>query len=130
MVAGFGMLVTACGPGSNPGAAPKTESKPADAPKPAEAAKPAAASSPAAAASPAAAGSPVAGAAPAAAASPAAATGAGPVAGTVKGPFDGQAAQLTGAGATFPAPLYTKWFSDYQGIAGVLPARKPPYCRG
>jgi phosphate transport system substrate-binding protein len=109
MVAGLGMLVAACGPGSNPGAAPKTESKPADAPKPAEAAKPAAASSPAAAA----AGSPVAGA------SPAVAAGAGPVAGTVKGPFDGQAAQLTGAGATFPAPLYTKWFSDYQGIAGV-----------
>src|SRR5918993_371214 len=73
MVAGLGMLVTACGPGSNPGAA-----------------------------------SPASGAA-----------GAGPVAGTVKGPFEGQAAQLTGAGATFPAPLYTKWFSDYQGIAGV-----------
>src|SRR3954465_6968918 len=27
------------------------------------------------------------------------------------------AAQLiTGAGATFPAPLYTKWFSEYQKI--------------
>jgi len=41
MVAGLGVLVTACGPGTNPGAAPKTDSKPAEASKPAES-KPAA----------------------------------------------------------------------------------------
>ena len=28
-------------------------------------------------------------------------------------------ADLTGAGATFPAPLYTKWFSDYATKTGV-----------
>src|SRR4051812_20437429 len=90
MLAGMGMLLSACGPGSNPGAAPKTESKPA------EAAKPAAASSPAAAAG----ASPVAGASPAAGA----AASAGPGMGAIKGPFEGEAKQLTGAGATFPAP--------------------------
>jgi phosphate transport system substrate-binding protein len=123
------MLIAACGPGTNPGPASKpAETKPSDAPKPTEAAaKPTAASSPAAAvgaspaaaaASPAAAsGSPVAGASPAAGG--AAAASAGPGLGAVKGPFDGEAKQLTGAGATFPAPLYTKWFSDYKGIAGV-----------
>jgi len=26
---------------------------------------------------------------------------------------------LTGAGATFPYPLYSKWFSDYAGLTGV-----------
>src|SRR3954469_505754 len=26
---------------------------------------------------------------------------------------------LTGAGATFPAPIYTKWFSQYQSIGNV-----------
>jgi len=128
MAAGFGMLISACGPGSNPGAATSAPAKPAEATKPAAAAPPAsspAAGAPAAASSPAAAGSPVAAASPAAAgspvaaASPAAAAGAGPVAGTVKGPFEGEAKQLTGAGATFPAPLYTKWFSDYQGLTGV-----------
>jgi phosphate transport system substrate-binding protein len=121
MVAGFGLLVSACGPGTNPGAAPKTESKPADAPKPTDAARPAAASSPAAAAaaSPAAGASPAVAGSPVAGASPAAVAAAGPGLGAVKGPFDGEAKQLTGAGATFPAPLYTKWFSDYKGIAGV-----------
>jgi phosphate transport system substrate-binding protein len=28
-------------------------------------------------------------------------------------------AQLTGAGATFPAPIYQKWFADYAGKTGV-----------
>src|SRR5262249_51852323 len=28
-------------------------------------------------------------------------------------------ADLTGAGATFPAPLYSKWFNDYATKAGV-----------
>jgi len=27
--------------------------------------------------------------------------------------------QMTGAGATFPAPIYTKWFNEYQSIANV-----------
>src|SRR3954452_18739603 len=29
------------------------------------------------------------------------------------------AAQLNAAGATFPAPLYTKWFSEYRAHTGV-----------
>ena len=28
-------------------------------------------------------------------------------------------AQLTGAGATFPYPIYSKWFSDYAAKTGV-----------
>ena len=30
-----------------------------------------------------------------------------------------QAVNLTGAGATFPAPLYTKWFDEYNKLTGV-----------
>jgi phosphate transport system substrate-binding protein len=107
LLAGLGVIVTACGPGTNPGAAPKTGSKPAEPAKPAGVA---ATSSPAAAAA----------ASPAAAsASPATAASASPGAGTIKGPFEGEARQLTGAGATFPAPLYTKWFNDYNTLTGV-----------
>src|SRR5690242_9579793 len=29
-----------------------------------------------------------------------------------------QAAEITGAGATFPAPIYTKWAAAYQGVSG------------
>jgi phosphate transport system substrate-binding protein len=29
------------------------------------------------------------------------------------------ATQMTGAGATFPAPIYQKWFNDYQSIGNV-----------
>jgi phosphate transport system substrate-binding protein len=113
MVAGFGMLITACGPGSSPSAATSAPAKPAEAPKPTAASSPAAAAaSPAAAAS-----SPVAGASPAADGSPVAS--AGPGAGAIKGPFEGEAKQLTGAGATFPAPLYTKWFDEYKKVTGV-----------
>jgi phosphate transport system substrate-binding protein len=32
---------------------------------------------------------------------------------------DKQAVQMTGAGATFPAPIYQKWFNDYQSIGNV-----------
>lgn len=32
---------------------------------------------------------------------------------------DKQPIQMTGAGATFPAPIYTKWFNDYQTIGNV-----------
>jgi phosphate transport system substrate-binding protein len=31
----------------------------------------------------------------------------------------GQSVDLTGAGATFPYPLYSKWFSEYANVAGV-----------
>ena len=30
-----------------------------------------------------------------------------------------QPIQMTGAGATFPAPIYQKWFNDYQSIGNV-----------
>ena len=96
-------LLTACGGGATPSptAAPV---KPAAAPTTAPAT-----------------GAP----APAAAASPAVAAKPGanpwelPGAGVVKGPLEGDAKQLTGAGATFPAPLYTKWFDEYSKLAGV-----------
>lgn len=32
---------------------------------------------------------------------------------------DAQSVALTGAGATFPYPIYSKWFSDYAGKTGV-----------
>jgi phosphate transport system substrate-binding protein len=38
---------------------------------------------------------------------------------TIGGPFEGEASALTGAGATFPAPLYQKWFSEYASLTGV-----------
>src|SRR5919197_174441 len=96
-------LLTACGGGATPSptAAPV---KPAAAPTTAPAT-----------------GAP----APAAAASPAVAAKPGanpwelPGAGVVKGPLEGDAKQLTGAGAIFPAPLYTKWFDEYSKLAGV-----------
>jgi phosphate transport system substrate-binding protein len=63
-------------------------------------------------------GSPVAGASPVPAAQggqSAASTG-----GTVANcPPGGSARQLTGAGATFPAPLYTRWFAEYNTLCGV-----------
>src|SRR5438132_12828545 len=30
-----------------------------------------------------------------------------------------QSVDLTGAGATFPYPIYSKWFSDYAKLTGV-----------
>lgn len=39
--------------------------------------------------------------------------------GLIKGAMEGEAKALTGAGATFPAPLYTKWFSEYERATGV-----------
>jgi phosphate transport system substrate-binding protein len=104
-------LLSACAPAaSSPTTAPA---------KPAEAAKPAA-PAPAAAASPAAA--PAAAASPAVAAKPAS-SGANPWelpgAGLIKGPFEGEAKTLNGAGATFPAALYSKWFNEYQKLGGV-----------
>lgn len=32
---------------------------------------------------------------------------------------NGQSVDLTGAGATFPYPLYSKWFSEYANLTGV-----------
>lgn len=42
-----------------------------------------------------------------------------PGTGLVKGPADGEAKTLTGAGATFPAVLYSKYFSEYEKLTGV-----------
>ncbi len=42
-----------------------------------------------------------------------------PGSGLVKGPLAGEAQKLTGAGATFPAVLYTKWFSEYAKLTKV-----------
>ena len=36
--------------------------------------------------------------------------------GIVAGPFPGEAKNLTGAGATFPAALYSQWFETYYGL--------------
>jgi phosphate transport system substrate-binding protein len=38
---------------------------------------------------------------------------------SIGGPFEGEAGTLTGAGATFPAPLYQKWFSEYSNLTRV-----------
>ena len=53
----------------------------------------------------------------AAAATPAATSAASNV--KITGPFAGEAPSLNGAGATFPAPLYTKWFSEYAKLTNV-----------
>lgn len=38
---------------------------------------------------------------------------------TITSAYDGEAKTLTGAGATFPAALYSKWFNEYEKIGGV-----------
>ncbi len=38
---------------------------------------------------------------------------------SIGGPFEGEAGNLTGAGGTFPAPLYQKWFADYANLTHV-----------
>jgi phosphate transport system substrate-binding protein len=42
-----------------------------------------------------------------------------PGSGIVSGPFQGEAKALTGAGSTFDAVLFTKWFDEYNRLAGV-----------
>lgn len=42
-----------------------------------------------------------------------------PGSGLITGPFAGEARNLTGAGATFPAALYSKWFNDYHRLTQV-----------
>ena len=37
----------------------------------------------------------------------------------ITGPFEGEAKTLTGAGATFPAALYSKYFNEYNKLAKV-----------
>ncbi len=39
--------------------------------------------------------------------------------GLIKGKFEGESAVLDGAGATFPAALYSKWFDEYFKLTGV-----------
>jgi len=39
--------------------------------------------------------------------------------GLIKGAFEGEAKALNGAGATFPAALYSKWFNEYAKLTGV-----------
>jgi len=46
-------------------------------------------------------------------------TGASQTAATITGPNPDEAKALTGAGATFPAPLYTKWFNEYEKVTQV-----------
>src|SRR5437867_873943 len=46
-------------------------------------------------------------------------TGAAVPAVQIKGPYSGEAKTLDGAGATFPTPLYTKWFAEYDKLTGV-----------
>lgn len=38
---------------------------------------------------------------------------------SIAGPFAGEAKTLNGAGATFPAVLYSKWFNEYEKVTGV-----------
>jgi phosphate transport system substrate-binding protein len=58
--------------------------------------------------------------APVAPAKPTANSAAVPVAAVaVSGPFEGEAKSLNGAGATFPAPLYQKWFDEYNKLTQV-----------
>jgi phosphate transport system substrate-binding protein len=38
---------------------------------------------------------------------------------SINGPFAGESQTLNGAGGTFPAPLYQKWFDDYAKLTNV-----------
>jgi phosphate transport system substrate-binding protein len=42
-----------------------------------------------------------------------------PGSGIIVGSHGAEANRLNGAGATFPAALYSKWFNDYYGLTGV-----------
>jgi phosphate transport system substrate-binding protein len=37
----------------------------------------------------------------------------------IEGPYDGEAGTLNGAGASFPAVLYSRWFHEYEQLTGV-----------
>lgn len=92
LIAAIGLVLTACGPATQP-AAPPTAVPVA----PTSAAKPTAAP-------------------------PAAQTGSTSVATpsvAITGPLQGEAKSLNAAGATFPAPLYQKWFDEYARLTQV-----------
>lgn len=38
---------------------------------------------------------------------------------SISGPYEGEAQTLNGAGGTFPAPLYQKWFAEYSKVTNV-----------
>src|SRR5262245_34760679 len=93
------LAVSACAPAAQPTPAPPTPApaKPASAPTTAAAAPTTAAA-----------------AKPTTAAAPA-----GAPAVSITGPHPDEAKTLNGAGATFPAVLYQKWFEEYAALTGV-----------
>jgi phosphate transport system substrate-binding protein len=105
------LLITACGPGTQPSAPPTSA--------PAAAAQPTTAPTSGAAAPTT--------AAPTAVAKPTSATavaqgnppGTAAPSVSISGPFEGEARSLNAAGATFPAPLYQKWFDEYAKLTQV-----------
>ena len=104
-------VVAACAPAPMPTAAPAPTAAPKAAAAPTEAPKPTSASAPTMAPAPTAAGKSTEAAKPTAAPAAAATGQACPVAGS--------ATTLTGAGATFPNPLYTRWFDEYAKLCNV-----------
>jgi phosphate transport system substrate-binding protein len=86
------LMLAACGPGSQP---PGPTTAPTSAPQAAAPTQPAVVAKPA--------GTP-------AAAAPSI---------SISGPLEGEAKSLNAAGATFPAPLYQKWFDQYSKLSGV-----------
>lgn len=107
----LGLVLSACGaPAAQPTAAPTVAAAKPTAAAVAPTAAPAAAPTPAVAT----AASPAAAPKPTVAASPAAAPSV-----SITGPFEGEAKTLNGAGATFPAVLYSKWFNEYEKLTGV-----------
>jgi phosphate transport system substrate-binding protein len=110
------LFVAACGPGTQPSA----PSPPAGPSTPAATSTTAAASQPGAATTTSQTTAPVAkpAATPAAAATAATLSLTTPAV-PITGPFQGEAKALNGAGATFPAPLYQKWFDQYHTLTGV-----------
>jgi phosphate transport system substrate-binding protein len=89
------LSMTACGPGQQP-AAPTTAATPTTPPAAAPTSPPAAVAKPA--------GTPANATAPTI---------------SISGAYEGEAKSLNAAGATFPAPLYQKWFDEYSKLAGV-----------
>jgi phosphate transport system substrate-binding protein len=94
--------VAACGPGTTPSA---TSTPAAAKPTTASGSQPGPAATPATK--------------PAASPSAAAAGPSPSTAVAITGPFQGEARSLNGAGATFPAPLYQKWFEAYSKLTQV-----------
>src|SRR3974390_2405708 len=47
------------------------------------------------------------------------------IAGVVTAPFAAGAAEVTGAGATFPAPVYSKWAEAYKKESGIVLTYQP-----